>query len=451
MGRLNRYVTAATITLLTCSVVPLQASAETLQEAIQFLIETNPDIRSSAYLRRSRDEQVSQAKADYFPKVDFMAGTGLRRVTEPVDTDLNPTEYRLSLRQNLFTGFGTKYNVRRTKHADNSGAYRVQASTSNTALEGTRAYLDVLNKQQLIDLAETNLKNHLRIRDQIKLRSDSGLSRRAEMDQIDGRVSLARSSLVSTTANLVDAETNYFAVIGHVPQDLSRPEPPEASITKSMDEAQRLAVVNHPILKAIEEDLSAREAQAGIARSEYYPVIDLELDRYWGNEDVTLLDLKEEDLIIMLRLRYNLFHGLRDRARIRETKYLVDDAREARNDTARQVLESIRLSWTSYESQVNRYNDLKNRVKSTESTVLAYKKQWDIGKRTLLDLLDSEAEFINASRDLIDSQFVTEYAMYRLLNGIGRLIPTLGLAFPEESQIKHFKDEDEDEEKKDKS
>ena len=379
------------------------------------------------------------------PKVDFMAGTGLRRVTEPTDTDLNPTEYRLSLRQNLFTGLGTKYNVRRTKHSDNSGAYRVQSASSNTALEGARAYLDVLNKQQLIDLADTNLKNHLRIRDQIKLRSDSGLSRRAEIDQVEGRVSLARSQVISTAANMVDAETNYFAVIGHVPQELTRPEPPEASIPKSMDEAQRQAVVNHPILKAIEEDLSARKAQIGIAKSEYYPVIDLELDRYWGNEDVNLLDVKEEDLIIMLRLRYNLFHGLRDRARIKETKFLVDDAREARNDVARQVLESIRLSWASYEAEVKKYNDLKDRVASTESTVRAYKKQWDIGKRTLLDLLDSEAEFINSSRDLVDSQFVTEYAMYRLLNGIGQLIPTLGLEFPEESQVKYFVDEDEDE------
>lgn len=447
MAKLNRYVTTAAVVLLAFNLAPLQAKAETLKEAIQSLLDTNPDIRSTAYLRSSRDEQVRQAKADYFPKVDFEAGTGLRDVYEPVEKDLSPTEYRLSLRQNLFTGLGTKYNVRRTKHNVNSSAYRVQAESSTTGLLGTRAYLEVLRRQELIDLAEENLKNHKRIDDQIKLRSESGLSRRADVDQIGGRISLARSALITTRANMVDAESNYFAVIGHIPDDLSRPDSPVEAIPGSMDEAQRQALVNHPILKAIEEDLSAREAQVGIAKSEYYPVIDLEIDRYWGDEDVTILDVKEEDLLIMLRLRYNLFHGLRDRARIKETKYLIDEATEVRNDVARQVLESIRLSWATYEAEHDKYTDLRDRVTSTGKTVMAYKKQWNLGKRTLLDLLDSEAEYINSRRDLVDSQFELQYAMFRLLDGTARLIPTLGLEFPEESKIEYYDKEDDKEQK----
>ena len=60
MEKLHRFVTTATVALLTCA-APLQASAETLKEAIQYLVESNPEVRSSAYLRLSRDEQVRQA------------------------------------------------------------------------------------------------------------------------------------------------------------------------------------------------------------------------------------------------------------------------------------------------------------------------------------------------------------------------------------------------------
>jgi adhesin transport system outer membrane protein len=441
MKKVNTYVTTAAVALLTCSAAPLQAKAETLQEAIQYMLDTNPEVRSSAYIRKSRDEVVRIAKADYYPRLDFSAGTGVQQFDEPIVRDTNPVEYRLSLRQNLFTGFGTKYDVERTKHSVNSGAYRVQATSSDTALRGAQTYLDVQRRQELIDLAELNLKNHLRIEDQIKLRSASGVARKADMDQVQGRVALARTDLLSSKANMVDAQTNYFAVIGHMPENLSQPESPDTLLPKSLDEAQRQAIVNHPTLLAGEEDLAARESQHGIAKSEYYPKLDLELDKRWEDE-VDGFEGKEEDWLAMLRLRYNFFSGFRHSGRKQETKYLIEDAREARNDIARQALESIRLSWATYESELAKQQDFQDRVTATEKTVKAYIKQWDIGKRTLLDLLDSGAESINSRVDLINSKFQLESAKYRLLNGTGRLVSALALAYPEEANVEYFEDKE---------
>ena len=441
MKKLNTYVTTAAVALLTCSAAPLQAKAETLQEAIQYMLDTNPEVRSSAYIRKSRDEVVRIAKADYYPRLDFSAGTGVQQFDEPIVRDTNPVEYRLSLRQNLFTGFGTKYDVERTKHSVNSGAYRVQATSSDTALRGAQTYLDVLRRQKLIDQAELNLQNHLRIEDQIKLRSDSGVARKADMDQVQGRVALARTDLLSSKANMIDSQTNYFAVIGHMPENLSQPESPDTLLPKSLDEAQRQAIVNHPTLLAGEEDLAARESQYGIAKSEYYPKLDLELDKRWEDE-VDGFEGKEEDWLAMLRLRYNFFSGFRHSGRKQETKYLIDDAREARNDIARQALESIRLSWTTYESELAKHQDLQDRVTATDKTVKAYRKQWDIGKRTLLDLLDSGAESINSQVDLVNSKFQLESAKYRLLNGIARLVPALALTYPEEANVEYFADKE---------
>jgi adhesin transport system outer membrane protein len=436
-GKLKTCLTTASVAMIACSAIPLQAKAETLKEAIHYLIETNPEIRSNVYIRKSSDETLTIAKADYFPRIDLDAGAGVEDFDEPFDETFDPRMVRLRLRQNLFTGFGTKYDVERAKHKVNSDAYRVQASTSDTALLGVQTYLDVLRRKELIDLAQVNLKNHQRIEDQIRLRSESGVGRAADMDQIASRITLARSQLIDSKSNMLDAQTNYLAVIGHLPEDISRPDSPDEQIPVSLDDAQRKAIVNHPMLKAIEEDLSAREAQHGIAKSEYYPKLDFELDQRW-DEEVDGFEGKEESLLYMLRLRYNLFSGLRHKGRIGETRYLIEDAREERNNVARQALESIRLSWITYESELEKYQDLEERVVATKKTVEAYKKQWDIGQRTLLDLLDSEAEFINASRDLVDSRFQLDFAKYRLLNGIGTLVPAMGLDYPEEAEVTHY-------------
>ncbi|MCK5361166.1 MAG: TolC family outer membrane protein [Gammaproteobacteria bacterium] len=424
----------ATAVLLTCGVAPLQSKAETLQEAIQALIDSNPDVRSSAYLRLSRDEQVRQAKADYYPNLDFVAGTGVQTFYEPVEFDRDPTEYRLSLRQNLFTGFGTKHNVARTRHHANSGALRVQSISEETSLEGSRAYLGVLRRQQLVDLAKENLTNHLRIADQIRMRSKSGVARRADVDQINSRVALARSNVVAAESNLEDEITRYFKVMGHIPEDLVAPESKESILPASVDEAQRQAVVNHPTLKAIEEDLLARKSQVGIAKSAYYPVLDLEIDRNWRDE-FDGFDSRDADFLAMLRLRYNFFKGFKDQARKKETIHLVDDAEQARNETARLVLENIRLAWVSYVNAQRRVGYLEERVVAAKKTVDAYGKQFNIGKRTLLDVLDSEAAWIEARSKLLDEKFNYQFAQYRLLSGSGRLVASLGLQYPEEAYI----------------
>jgi adhesin transport system outer membrane protein len=433
MKGLKQKCLAAGISMIVAG-IPGLANAETISEAINELIRTNPEVRAIAYQRLSRDEQVRQARADYYPRLDFMAGTGVQEFYEPVDADFSPQEYRLSLRQNLFTGFATKNNVERTKSHANSGAYRVQSISEETGLEGVRVYLDVLRRQKLLELANENLTNHLRIGDQIQMRSKSGLASTADLDQIYSRIALARSTVISAESNLEDSITRYFKVMGHLPKDLVQPENQEASMPADLDEAQRLAVVNHPTLKAIEEDLKARRSQVGIAKSYYWPVIDLEIDKTW-TEEYDGFDGKEEDLLAMLRLRYNFFKGLKDKARIRETEHLVNDAVEARNNTARQALENIRLAWMSYENSRKRNEYLEERVVTSKKTVDAYAKQYRINKRTLLDVLDSEAEWITARSDLLNEQYNYQFAQHRLLSGMGKLIPTLGLEYPLEAKL----------------
>jgi adhesin transport system outer membrane protein len=417
------------------------AGAETIKEAINGLIETYPEVRSVAYQRLGRDEEIRQARADWYPRLDFSYGAGTQEFYKPNEVDRSPTEMVLSARWNLFTGFATQHNIDRTKSNSNAGAYRVQSTAEEIGLEGSRAYMAVLRRQKLLELAEENLTNHLRIGDQLKMRSKSGLASRADIDQIASRIALARTTVVAAESNLQDEITRYYKLMGHLPQNLVDPDSMDMLVPESLDDAQRKALVNHPALKAIEEDLSARKSQVGIAKSEYYPVIDLEVDRRWDDE-VDGADFKEEDLLAMVRLRFNIFRGFGDKGRISQTRFLVDDAIEARNNVARQILENIRLAWMSYENARRQSVYMEERVATSKSTVDAYGKQFRIGKRTLLDVLDAEAEWIDSRRNLIDEQNNYRLAQFRLLSGTGNLVPSLGLEYPEEA-IPEYVEEDE--------
>lgn len=413
------------------------SQGETLQEAVKNIVETNPDIRSVVYNRLARDQEVKQARAGYFPELGINAWAGVREYDEPVDESLNPWEFTLGLRQNVFRGFQDMNEVDRQKYRVRSEAYVIQSVAENTALDAARVYLEVLRKQEFVELAQENLQLHQRIADQIKLRSESGVGRKADMNQVESRLSLAQSNLVVTETNLVDSKTNYQLVVGNLPEGLVKPEVPAGALPASVEEAEQKALEAYPILKQAEEDLNARHAQEKVANAPFWPIVDLELDKRWGNQLETGLVINEdvEDYQAVVRVRYNFFKGWKDRARKVETTYLVSEAREVRNNAHRQVVELVRLAWMANKAANDRQPYLESRVVSSKATAQAYSKQWDIGQRTLLDVLDAEAERIEAEKELIDSQYDGLFAQYRILNSLAEMVHTLELKWPEEAYV----------------
>ena len=435
---LKKFCAILTLALMGGVAAGTVSHAETLQQAVKTMIETNPDVRSVAHNRLARDEEVRQAKANYFPTLDVEAGTGKDYVDKPFDDDLNPQQARIGLRQNLFAGLSTMNEVDRQKARVQSEAFVVRSTADNTALKVVNVYLEVLKNEAIVTLAKENLTLHQRIADQIKLRSESGVDRLADMDQIQSRLNLAQSNLVVAEQNLFDAQTNYNAVVGNPPLQLTRPESPVGMIPATLEDAEQIALAGHPQLKSASADLEARRKQDEVAKSPFMPIIDLEADKIWEEETSfsSYYDGEErEDLRVFLRFRYNLFNGWRDEARKTETVHLINEAQEIKNHTHRQVVESIRLSWQAHEAAKKKTNYLNQRLQFAAKTASAYTKQWNIGQRSLLDVLDAEAERIDSARQLVTAEYEGLYSQYRILNGTGKLVPSLNLLWPTEGSV----------------
>jgi len=423
--------------LLTCGFLLTLGGAvqgETIAEAVDQVLQTNPQIRSQIHNRLARDQEVVQAKSGYFPTLDGYYATGWSEYQEPVEESLTPYEGGFRLRQNVFRGFADMNEVARQQARVNSSGYGIQRISENLALSASRAYLDVLRNEELKEVARENLDIHIRIADQIKLRGDSGVGSRADTDQIQGRLALAQSNVVIAETNLLDAQSNYLTVIGHLPSGLTRPLPPNSVMPASLDEATQNARGGNPTLKAAMADLEARQQQHEVAKAAFYPILDIEVDQRW-DDDISRTEGERDYLLALGRVRYNFFNGWSDQARKAETLEQISEAREIKNNTERQVVESMRLAWMAYMSVLDRIDYLNNYIDATRLTAEAYAKQFNINKRSLLDVLDAEAEAINAQVDLINAQYDGLYAQYRILNATGSLVESFGLQWPEEALV----------------
>lgn len=419
-------------------------NAENLSEAVKQTIQTNPNVLVETNERLARNQDLGQAYAGYFPSVDASLGIGVERSDNPSTRahaaagghpgstrDFTRREAAVEVRQMIFDGFATSSEVERQKARINSQAYRVFGTSEAIALRATEVYLDVLRYQKMVALAQENYDAHVKVRDQIKKRAESGFGRGSDLDQATGRFALAESNLVVEQSNLRDAESNYLRVVGNLPGDLTLPVA-QHPLPASLEEAINQALANHPVLKSAEADVDATYAQREAAKSAYYPRLHLE-GGYTADENVDGQDGTNREDLMMLRLRYNLVNGGRDHARIQQTEHLINEAKEVRNNTHRQVVESIRLSWNSYATLQDQLDYLRLHMESSQKTYEAYQKQFNISQRTLLDLLDTENELFEAKRAYANGQFTELFARYRILAGTGQLLNSLGVALPEEA------------------
>lgn len=428
--------------VIPCLYLGVAVNAATLQDVISTTIKTNPDVLAASNERNAVSEEVRQARAGYFPTVDFAIGTGYESSDNPTtrgrvghkSVHMNRDEASINLRQMIFDGMATRNEVRRHTARTESRSYSVFGASENTALEAVDAYLDVLRRQRLVDLAATNLEAHERTHDQITLRANRGVGRKADMDQSQGRVALAKANLISEQSNLRDAETNYLRVVGEAAEALVVPGSPKSLIPETLDEAIGRALDNHPTLKSAESDVESAYAQHDTAVSPFYPRIDFELGAT-ANNDLDGVNGHNNDVTAMFRLRYNLFNGGKDKARRQETAHLINQSAEIRNNTRRQVEQSVRLSWNALQTVDNQMGFFELHVKSSENSRDSYQQQFGLGQRTLLDLLDSENEVFVSRQALVNAQYDQLFAMYRILNSMGALLQSVDVALPEAATV----------------
>ena len=417
-----------------------QAHAMTLSEAIQSTIDNHPELHASMNERLSADEGVKVAKGGYLPTVDLIAGYGREQTDSPStralgDHNKETLNYRnaeLRLRQMLFDGFNTPNEVARTKSVVDSRAYYVQGTSESLALRTVEVYLEVLKRRELVSLAQNNLQSHQRVNDQIGLRSQRGVGSTADLDQSQARLALAENNLYTEQVNLADAEANFFSATGRMPDELESPASVKGEMPADLMAARQSVMDNNPFLKSAQADVYSAEKQYEVAKSPFYPRFDVELatsadDNVQGDEG------HYNSWRAAVAMNYNLFNGMRDKARLQSAAHQINQSMDIRNNALRVVNENLMLAWNAMENarlqtpKARDYADYTSRVRE------AYQQQFGLGQRTLLDLLDSDNELFTANRRYTEVRYTEEFSMYRVLAAMGELLRKQNVVLPAEA------------------
>lgn len=430
---MNSKYSVALAGVLSLTAGPVLAGdlADTVHKAIAY----NPDVLVTQDDRRAIEQNVRGAKAGYLPRVDLNAGIGGEK-SDNASTlgatgrqgylGLHREESGITITQMLFDGFFTRQEVARQTATLQAASYRVLAAAEDVGLRATQTYVDVLRRREQVELARDNLAAHQRVYDQIRMRSERGVGRVADTDQAAGRLALAKANLEAQLGNLRDAEIAYLRVVGEMPADVAAPTAPANALPADLAALTAEARDTHPTLASAVADIDATVAQHAQARANDYPRFDLELGAS-HNSNIDGVRGADEDLIAMVRMNYNIYRGGADLARKRSTAHRISQARHIRDRAEQQVIEEASLSWNDYQTAQTRLDLLRQHADSANATRGAYVKQFNIGQRTLLDLLDTENERFVAELNYIDGKYRLLYAQYRIVASKGRLLGAMGV------------------------
>jgi adhesin transport system outer membrane protein len=416
---------------LVIAIFPFVSDAMELNDIVADTIQAHPAILEQVHVFRQTDRDRDVAASGWRPSVDLQASTGKYETESPftqnVLREYNSSRAELAVTQNLFNGFDTTYQQEQTEARLQSSLFEIFDTADNIALDAVQAYVDVLRQQQLVALADKNVSNHERILAQIRERSESGVGRRSELQQTEGRVARAHASLIAQQNNLQDAESRLHEMLGRyvVVSKMKKPELPEHP-GKSLDELIDIALDKHPAIRVASYNVKASLADSSRARSVNYPKLDLQLAKEVGN-DISGLEGNLDETRLVLNLSYNLYRGGADRASQRRAISAVHQNQEFARKVQRQVINTLRLAWAADQSLTKQMDFLSDHIERSRETVESYGEEFFIGQRDLIDLLNAENELNTAQNQHTNAYFDAMAARYRILEGIGILFPALNL------------------------
>ena len=399
----------------------------TLQDAVKKAIVSNPEVQASWHAFLSSRHEQDVARGGYYPRVDLTSGIGRESLTQPnlPTTNLTRRGAALTLSQMVYDGFSTRDEVARLAYAKLVRYYEVLDASESTALETTRAYLDVLRYRELSLLAQENFAQHDQVFSQIQERVQAGVGRRVDLEQAGGRLALAQSNLLTEASNLHDVSARYQRLVGELPPgEMIAPELLKQGIPPSVEEALKLAYQGSPAFNAAIENVRAAQAEARGRQANFHPQVDLRASKGIAFNDDGSAG-RSDVQIVELVLNYNLFKGGSDRALSRQYAERLAQSKDLRDKACRDVRQTLAIAFKDIHNLSRQLGFLDQHQLSTEKARVAYRNQFDIGQRTLLDLLDTENEYFQARRAYVNAVHDHSIAHARTLAGMGRLLTAL--------------------------
>lgn len=409
-----------TITVLGLMLTPLWAQSPlSLRDAVRAALANNKSLVASAAGEKAAEERIAQAQSGRLPKVNF--SESFTRSDNPVfvfgtlltqqrfgpgnfeinalnrPDAINNFQSMVTVDQPLWDAGQTRHAVRSAELAHGMSGEEKRRAELNVIAGVVRAYYGAVMSAESLNTAREAMKSaqaDLRRADTVRA---AGMS--TDVDVLSIRVHLAavNEQQIRRAADLEVARAALNEVLGlplDTPHDLSTGLAPIPLPDFELADYERNAVEKRPETRESRLAASLARVQADAARTAFLPQVGVraawEADRrrFWNGAGTNWL--------AAVSLRWNLFNGFADKARVRETAHWLRRAEAEQERAGSGARLQVRRAWADLGAAQQRIEVARAAMAEAEESLRITQNRYEAGLSNVTDLLRNETAVLES-------------------------------------------------------
>lgn len=375
-----------------------------IDEAIDFSLASHPAIKAKQSDHDSALSDLDAAKWQRWPSVSF-ATQQLDNTQEGYDDKTGAT---LSVDQPLYTG-GKITSTIDGADAKQEGAQKaIEEARNDVKVKVVDAYSGCVKFLQKISYSKKNVDEHERLYQSILNRLEGGISSEADVALAKGRLNQARSELMQLELAYKNAISSLSITIGQ-PIDAIE-EFHENIMYQNLNEAVEEAEFNSPALKHMQSEIKVAEAEMGIKKSVLYPQISVKYENFMGLTS----EINNDTSRVMLNATFQPGAGLSSMSNLESAQKKTISARNNYETSKLDILVRVTTQYNETLSYLAQMKDAQEYATQADIVALSYDRQYVIGKKSWIDLLNSKREAAQAQYNYVDMKVGASAAIKKL-------------------------------------
>ncbi|MBB3808542.1 outer membrane protein [Pseudochelatococcus contaminans] len=424
-GKVSRATLLATFLMMTTATFS-QAHAETMNGALAKAYAGNPTLNVQRASLRATDENVPQALAGYRPTVNASASASVARTqtrypgSRATET-LYPSSFGIQIDQNIFDGNRTRSSVRAAEAQVLGGREQLRNTEQTVLLDGAVAYMNVLRDTAVLNLQRNNVEVLVEQLRQTEDRFGVGEVTRTDVAQAEASLANSRADETVAEANLRTSIATYNQMIGETPRKLGPGTSAERHLPKTLEDAIRVGLAEHPAIIAALHGVDVAEFQVKVVESELYPQLGVSAGVTREFDSSYTRDRVVTSGVVQAQLRVPIYEGGLVYSKTRAAKEQAGQQRLQVDVTRDQVQQAVVSAWANLEASKQRISAAQSAVKANEIALAGTREEAKVGQRTTLDVLNAQQVLLSSRVSLVTAQRDRIVASYEVLQAIGRL------------------------------
>jgi adhesin transport system outer membrane protein len=405
---------AVTSFFLVSSVIMARAvvASDTLSvdQAIQYAIQTHPLILSAEGQYRAAKSELSASRWSRFPTVGASAQESSTEVKQDVTTASMP----------IWMGGRINADIDLAKSNRDGALSGISEAQQSVMLETIGLFFDYYKSEKKLDIASLNVDEHQRLYEIIERRVEAATSPDVDAMLAQARLQSARSAQIQAASVKDISKASLELTVGRVVDAVlvnKNPEPFEIGL----NEAVATGIKVSPRIARIESEIKGFEANIKSAKSALYPQVSLGYEKRYNDPDPSRVDQEET----FVSVQFQPGAGLAVASSISAAKQRKQSARDSLEAEKRELRRQIKTAWNEYASVSFQLEPSKMLVDATTSVIESYLRQYAVGKKSWLDVLNAQREATQARNTLVDFEVQYLTSIYRLRVLMNEINPTI--------------------------